>query len=74
MSNGTKATVQFHLFKAEVATLAGVAVADLHEARLHAAYDMGEPIWMVADEMKLRAAAPKPRLTPRQMAIRVVQF
>ena len=57
MNQATKETTPFIHFKAMVADAAGLAIADLHADRLAAAYDIGEPVWMVADEMKLRAEA-----------------
>jgi hypothetical protein len=75
-ANATNETTTFIFYKSNVAELSGVCVEDLERFhdRLAVAYDMGEPVWMVADEMKLRVNAPRPRKTPRQLAIRVVQF
>ena len=67
MNAGTKTTTPFHIFKHEVATAAGLAVNNLDLGRLHAAYDMGEPIWMVADEMKLRAKSALPPVKPYRL-------
>lgn len=61
---GTRDTTPFHIFKDEVAKASGLPVERLHMARLHAAYDMGESVWMVADEMKLRAEL-KPSAFPK---------
>ncbi|HEY6861698.1 MAG TPA: hypothetical protein VI358_18175 [Pseudolabrys sp.] len=61
---GTKETTPFHIFKHEVTMAAGIAVDQIHIGRLHAAYDAGEPVWMVADEMKLRAKAFLPPVKP----------
>lgn len=61
---GTKQTTPFHIFKHEVAVAAGISVDRLHLGRLHAAYDMGEPVWMVADEMRLRADEMMPPVKP----------
>ena len=58
MNQATRETTPFHIFKSLVATEAGLSVAELHAERLHAAYDMGEPVWMVVDEMRLRAQKP----------------
>lgn len=52
---GTSATTPYHIFKDEVARAAGLPVSALNTGRLLAAYDMGEPVWMVAAEMKVRA-------------------
>jgi hypothetical protein len=54
-NNGTKETTPFHIFKDEVAKASEIPVFQMHLGRLHAAYDMGEAVWMVAEEMKLRA-------------------
>jgi hypothetical protein len=69
-----KGTTPFHIYKMLVATRAGISMKmlDGFRARLHTAYDMGEPAWMIADEIKLRASAPKPTKTPRALALRVV--
>ena len=65
MSNeGTKETTPFHIFKDEVCKASGVSADRLHLGRLHAAYEMAEPVWMVADEMKLRAEAMMPPVKP----------
>jgi len=58
MNQATKETAPFHIFKSLVCEASGLAVAQLHADRLHTAYDMGEPVWMVANEMKLRAQKP----------------
>lgn len=43
--------------------------------RIERAFDMGEPIWMVAAELRLVAetAPVRPTKTPRDLAIRVVR-
>lgn len=48
---------------------------DRHLPRIHLAYKMGEPIAMIADELKLRYSLrrPAPTETPRQLAVRVVR-
>lgn len=65
----------FVFFKASVADMAGLSVEALEKftTRLHVAYDIGEPVWMVAGEMALRAAAPKKHKTPRELAARVMR-
>lgn len=55
--NGTKETTPFHIYKHEVAGAAGISVDRMDLGALYRAYDMGEPVWMIADEMKLRAEA-----------------
>lgn len=67
MHTGTNETTPFHIFKDEVAKAAGLAISHLHLGRLHAAYDMGEPVWMVADEMRLRAEAAMPSVKPYRL-------
>ena len=62
MHRGTKETTPFHIFKSEVATEAGISVDRMDVNRLHTAYDMGEAVWMVADEMKLRAQSSMPQV------------
>ena len=76
MNTATKETTCFVHFKSNVIDAAGLTfeVANRFSDRIAAAFDMGEPVWMVADELKLRASAPKPAKTPRQMATRVVTF
>lgn len=75
-NEATKETTNFIHFKSNVIDAAGVSfdAANVFASRIAAAFDMGEPVWMVADEIKLRVSAPKPRKTPRQLAVRVVQF
>ena len=71
MSNeATKETTPFVHFKAMVIDAAGLSVADVNKfsARVGIAFDMGEPVWMIADEIKLRAAAPAKHKTPKQLA------
>ena len=63
---GTKETTPFHIFKHDVTVAASIPVDQLHIGRLHAAYDAGEPVWMVADEMKLRAEMALPPVKPFQ--------
>lgn len=64
MYNGTNATTPFHIYKSLVAEAAGIAVDQMHLGRLHAAFDIGEPIWMIADEMRLRAESAMPPVKP----------
>lgn len=73
---GTKTTMPFILFKDAVAERAGLSIemVELFSNRLLAAYDMGEAVWMIADEIKLRAAAPRKHKTPRQLAVRIMQI
>lgn len=73
--NGTKETMPFVHFKSNVIAAAKVTFeqANAHCARISAAFDMGEPVWMIAEEIKLRTSAPKPTKTPRQLALRVVR-
>lgn len=73
-SNADKATTNFIFYKSNVAEIAGVTVAALekHFDRLLAAFEMGEPVWMIAEEMKLRIATPPKRKTPKQLAVRFV--
>lgn len=63
-NNGTKDTTPFHIFKDEVCKAAGLSADRIHLGRLHAAYDMGEAVWMVAEEMKLRDRASLPPVKP----------
>lgn len=64
MHAGTKETTPFHIYKDEVCKAAGVRADQIHLGRLHAAYDMGEPVWIIADEMKLRAQSLTPPVKP----------
>jgi len=61
---GTNATTPYHIFKDEVAKAAGLPVDRLHVGRLLTAYDMGEPVWIVAEEMKLRDEFAMPPVKP----------
>ena len=63
-NNGTKDTTPFHIYKDEVCKAAGLSADRLHLGRLHAAYDAGEPVWMIAEEMALRAEALMPPVKP----------
>lgn len=63
-NEGTNATTPFHVFKDEVAKAARLPVDRLHVGRILAAYDMGEPVWMVADEMRLRDQVALPPVKP----------
>jgi hypothetical protein len=63
---GTKETTPFHIFKHNVVSAAGITVDQVHLGRLHAAYDAGEPVWMVADEMRLRVEMALPPVKPFQ--------
>jgi hypothetical protein len=56
MNTATNETTLFVFYKAMVAEAAGIAIEalDAHLPRLGRAYDMGEPVWMVAEEMKIR--------------------
>lgn len=73
LNTATRHTTPFIHFKAMVCEEVGCTVAALeqHARRLGAAFDMGEPVWMVAEEMKLRLSAPAPAKTPRQLAVAV---
>ena len=55
--NSTKENTPFHIWKHEVITLAGIAVADADGARMNVAYNMGESVWSHAQVQKLFAAA-----------------
>ena len=70
----TKGTTNFIHYKSNAINAAGVTfeVAKQFDARIHAAFEMGEPVWMIADEIKLRASAPRKTKTPRQLAMKVV--
>lgn len=71
-------TVSFTTFIQAVGNAALVPADFLRsqDARITAAFDMGEPVWMVVDEMKLRyrMTSFKATKTPRQLAARVVAF
>ena len=73
MNTATRYTTLFVFYKAMVAEAAGLPIEAIQPfiARLGAAFDMGEPVWMIADEIKLRANAPKKMKTPRQLAVSV---
>jgi hypothetical protein len=73
-SNATKETTPFIHFKSNVIEASGLSVeaAEVFDRRIHAAFDMGEAVWMIADELRLRGSAPKKMKTPRQLAVRVI--
>lgn len=73
-NQATKETTCFIHFKSNTVEAAGISVAQAScfADRIHKAFEMGEPVWMIAEELKLRASAPKSMKTPRQMAVRVV--
>ena len=68
-NNATKETTPFVFYKTNVAEAAGVTIRalDEHLARVGRAYDMGEPVWMIADEIILRCSI-KRALSPLQQA------
>lgn len=73
-ATATNETTQFVFYRSMVAEVANVSIETLDQFRnrVNAAFDMGEPVWMIADEIKLRAAAPRKTKTPRALAVRVV--
>jgi hypothetical protein len=77
LDTGTKGTTPFIHYAANVITSAGVTVeqASPFRARIAAAFEMGEPVWIIADEIKLRVAhtSIKATKTPREYATRVVR-
>lgn len=76
MNAATRDTTLFVYYKSMVADAAGLTIeaVDRFLPRLGVAFDMGEPVWMIAEELKLRAAAPRKTKTPRQLAIAVHNF
>ncbi len=70
MNAATKYTTPFVIYKSLVAVETGVTISmlDQFRARLGTAFDMGEPVWMIADELKLRFNAPRKTKTPKQLA------
>lgn len=66
-NGGTNNTTPFHIYKCEVAKASGLTVSALNLGALYRAYDMGEPVWMAADEMKLRAECKMPSVKPHQL-------
>lgn len=74
----TKETTPFVFYKSNVVEALGVPVAAVapYAARIGRAFDMGEPVWMVADEIALRLefASIRRTKTPRELAARVVQI
>lgn len=75
MNAATNQTTIFPHYKSMVAELAGVTIAALdgHALRLQTAFDFGEPVWMVAEEMKLRCSFHAKHKSPRQLAASVRQ-
>ena len=76
MTAATKETTIFVHYRSMVVDALGCSVeeADRFRQRIAVAFDMGEPVWMIADELRLRLSAPKPTKTPREHAIRIVQL
>jgi hypothetical protein len=75
MNNATNNSTNFIHYKSMVIDAAGVTfeAANRFASKIARAYDMGEPVWMVADEIKLFCAAPRKMKTPRELALRVVK-
>lgn len=75
MNTATNETTTFILYKHNAIVEAGVSAsqAEAFDHRIHSAFEMGEPVWMIADEIKLRCNAPKKAKTPRELAVRVVR-
>lgn len=76
MNRATKETTIFMHYRSMVVDALGCSVSetDKFRQRIGVAFDMGEPVWMIADELRLRLSAPKPTKTPREMAVRVVRI
>ena len=69
-NQANKETTCFTHFKAMVVDASGLSVSSANNfaLRIGKAFDMGEPVWMIADEIKLRASAPVKHKTPKQLA------
>jgi hypothetical protein len=70
-------TVSYSVYRQAIANALPVTNDFLkaHTARIQQAFEMGEPLWMIVDELKLRAEMESVRRTktPRQLALRVVR-
>lgn len=66
MNTATNETTLFVFYKSMVAEAAGVSIEVLEQFinRVAAAYDMGEPVWMIAEEIKLCVNRPLPPVKP----------
>jgi hypothetical protein len=75
-NTATNQTTIFAHYKSMVAEVAGVTIdaLEVHRRRLNAAFDIGEPVWMIADEIKLRCSFPAKHKSPRELAARIVSF
>lgn len=81
MNTATNETALFVFYKSMVAEAAGVSIDILEHfiKRIGEAYDMGEPVWMIAEEIKLRTdrmfAPVKPFAFPnaKRIAVRWVK-
>lgn len=75
MNRASRETTIFTHYRAMVIDALGCTVdeASRFRERISAAFDMGEPVWMITDELRLRISAPKPTKTPLEMAVRVVR-
>lgn len=76
---GTSATTPWHIWEHNVIDAALKAGAELegikaHRNRLHAAYAAGEPIWMMVDELVIRATDYTLRKAVREEPIRLRNF
>lgn len=76
MNAATKETTNFIHYKAMVIDGAGVSNEQAMPffGKIERGFEMGEPVWMVAQEVALFCNAPRKMKTPRQLALRVVKF
>lgn len=76
MNTASRDTTIFTHYRAMVIDALGCTVAEANRFRdrISVAFDMGEPVWMIADELRLRLSAPRPMKSARELAVRVVQF
>ena len=67
-------SVSWSVYKSAVAAHFDNAFFAAHQPRVMRAFDMGEPIQMIVDELKLRQQFKANKKTPRQLAVRVVRI
>jgi hypothetical protein len=75
MNGATKETTNFIHYKAMVIDAAGVTfeAAKPFASKIERGFDAGEPVWMMADELKLFCAAPRKMKTAKELAVRFVR-
>jgi hypothetical protein len=66
-------SVSWSVYKNAVAAHFGNDFFNSHQPRVMRAFEMGEPIQMIVDELKFRQQFKSNKKTPLQLAVRVVK-